>query len=195
MKNIFVPIVAVTLLFTSASKAQNQTHQSERFGYQLAIPLGWKVSQTGFDVMFYSYRTNEALPHGMLPPRGAEIWVTPFNAIKERAPAMRWKGANSVQQWIQHELTPDHTNVSVTRVQDVDDRDAPKEVFRVEADYRRDPADDELQHEISYFFTLEGRMYRLALLYWRDNDSGQRLKRVLEAVLQSARAFPQRSDN
>jgi len=165
----------------STSLAQGRKFSNPRFNYRLSIPNGWSLSETGFDVMLYSYKRSEALPQGLYPSKGAEIWVTPFSAVKAGT------RIDNLDRWIQDNLTTEQTRVSITPVGGSKDENAPQNVVRVEADFGAS-SQDELQHEVSYYFVTRGRMFRLMLVYWNDNPNSKALNAICESVLRSFRS-------
>src|SRR5579872_5326224 len=139
-KSTTLLIFLLALLCCSLSPAQEQDYTSERFSYRMTIPAGWSLSKTGYDVMLHSYKDNEALPQGLLPGGGAEIWVSPFSALKDTGTGKKLNaGVNTMEQWIQHELGTDYENISITPAAPSKEANAPHAVMKVEADFKWDP--------------------------------------------------------
>jgi len=68
------------------------------------------------------------------------------------------------------------------------DENAPHNVVKVEADFKTSSQDVELQHEVSYYFAISGKMFRLMLVYWHDNPNSKALNAIGESVLRSFRS-------
>jgi hypothetical protein len=176
-------VILALFAFLTASAAVKH-FVSSQFGYELDVPTGWNVDQTpsGVPVLF-NYESSMAGPQGLFPEKGAEVRVIPFETVQI---VMH---ARTMDEWITHNYGAAYRNVSQRKLPDVGaSLKEPQNITEVQADFERDSQDEELQHDLSYYFTLNGAAFRLRLLYWRDNPHRAELETVCKSVLRSIRA-------
>jgi hypothetical protein len=176
--------IVASLFAPQASLSQSRSYVSAKFNYRLLLPPGWNMSAAGSDVlMIFDYKQTEALPQGLFPDRGAEIWVIPFAGLEAITKA------KTMDEWIAYNAGHNHSGVSTKHRPDLSKGgNSPNEVVEVDADFERDPQDEGLQHEVNYYFTLRGKMFRLMLIYWKGNPQASHLRSVCESLLGSVRA-------
>jgi hypothetical protein len=179
MPSVFVAFLA----FLAASGAVKHFVNSQ-FGYELDVPTGWNLDQTpsGVPVLF-NYKRSMAGPQGLFPEEGAEIRVIPFKAVQIVT------RAHIMDQWIKDNYGADYRNVSQKKLPDAGaSPKVPRNITEVQADFERDSQDNELQRDLSYYFTLNGNAFRLRLLYWKKNPHREQIETVCRSVLGSIRA-------
>lgn len=165
--------------------AGGRTFTSEMFGYRLVIPNGWHVAvpPSGVPVLF-NYDESQALPQGLIPVGGANIYLIPYAAVTGVT------HARDLQDWIQANSEEWHTNVRTSRVASWSSGGTtPKEIIKVEAEYERAPEDEARQAEINYYFVLHGSDFRLRMLYGKGDPRSSYFRSVVEAVLRSIKAI------
>ena len=158
--------------------------ENRKFGYRLSVPEEWNVvvPPSGVPVLF-NYDKKKALPQGLIPEGGAEVYLIPYEAVRLVA------GANRLEDWIQANGRESHTNVRTERVASwTKDESSPQGITRIVADYQRAPEDEELQSEVDYYFTLRGAAFRLRMLFWKGDPRSSDYNSVMVAVLRSIRA-------
>jgi len=154
---------------------------SDMFGYRLTVPLGWHlaVPPSGVPVIF-NYDQSHALPQGLIPSGGADIYLIPYDAVSQVSPA------RDLQEWIRVNSEEWHTNVRTARIAAWSkDARAPREIVRVEADYERSPEDESLQTEINYYFVLRGSEFRLRMLFGKGDPRSSYFRIVIATLLRS----------
>ncbi len=118
---------------------------SKQFKYELDVPAGWNIDQTpsGVPVLF-NYKSSMAGPQGLFPEDGAEIRLMPLQEVQVVT------NARTMDEWINHNYGPAYRNVSKKRLPDfgANGRE-PREITEVQAEFERDPIDEELQHDFS----------------------------------------------
>ncbi len=165
--------------------ADERTFTSELFGYRLEVPGGWHVAVPPSGVpVFFNYDESKALPQGLIPDRGANIYLIPYEAVS------RVTQARDLQDWIQTNSEQWHTNVRTSRVAAWSSSEtAPQEIVKVEADYERAPEDEERQAEINYYFVLHGSGFRLRMLYGKGDPRSSYFKTVADSLLRSIKTL------
>ena len=88
-----------------------------------------------------------------------------------------------MDEWIKRNITRDHRVASIKGISESLGQSGPRDIVRVEADFKRDPQDTESQREVNYYFTLRGAALRLRLLYWRDDPRSSSYRMALRSVL------------
>jgi hypothetical protein len=176
--------LVVSLAAPQVSFGQGQSYLNTKFNYRLSLPPGWNTSVSGSEVLtIFDYKPEEALPQGLFPDGGSEIWVVPFAGLEA------FTKAKTLDEWIAFNAARNHSGVSTRDRADLSrGGNSPDGVVEVDADFERSPDDDALQHEVNYYFTLRGKMFRLMLIYWKDNPNAARLRSVCESVLESVQA-------
>jgi hypothetical protein len=176
--------IVASLIAPRVSFGQGRSYLSPKFNYRLLLPPGWNTPASVSDVlMIFDYKPTEALPQGLFPDGGAEIWVIPFEEVGAITKA------KTMEEWIAYNAAHGHTGVSSRRRADLSKGgNSPDGVLEVDADFERSPQDDGLQHEVNYYFTLRGGMFRLMLIYWKDNPQAAHLRSVCESMLGSIQA-------
>jgi hypothetical protein len=160
-----------------------ETYINERFNYSLQIPKKWRISESGYIPLLFNYTPRTGGPQGLFPKQGAEIYVVPLSAVQQVL------HAEAMEKWITVNLEHHHFDIIRKKISDpVDDVNAPHNILQVEADFERDPDDQERQHELNYYFTLRNVPFRLMLLYWKDNHQITSQRAVCWSVLRSIRA-------
>lgn len=173
--------IAVFFVLVQAALGQQHTYDSSQFKYQFVVPPKWHlvVSGSGVPVLF-NYKESEGAGQGLFPEDGANISLIPFEVVSVVT------SAKTMDDWIQHNLGTDHKNVSLPRAVEIYGTNrSPQNIIEVEADFVRDVQDDELQHEVNYYFTLRGARFRLMLLYWKDNAQAAKLRSICQSILRS----------
>jgi hypothetical protein len=176
--------LAASLALPQMLFGQGQSYLSMKFRYRLLVPAGWNTSVSGSGVLtIFDYKPEELLPQGLFPDEGSEIRVVPFAGLEA------FTKAKTLDEWVVFNLARNHTGVSSKRRADLSKgEDSPQGVVEVEADFERNVQDGGLQHELNYYFTLRGKMFRLMLIYWRDNPQASTLRSTCAAVLASIQA-------
>jgi hypothetical protein len=90
------------VMLTIAAQAQGklegrgaaQRFVSEKYGFSISIPTGWRVELPVDRLLLYNYPASRALPQGRLPEGGAQIAVI----MKETLSGGRLYG-NSLSEW------------------------------------------------------------------------------------------------
>jgi hypothetical protein len=165
----------------SAYCVDARTFTSDMFGYRLTVPLGWHlaVPPSGVPVIF-NYDESHALPQGLIPSGGADIYLIPYEAVSQVT------RARDLQEWIRANSEEWHTNVRTARIAaGSKDARAPQEIVRVEADYERSPDDETLQTEINYYFVLHGSDFRLRMLFGKGDPRSSYFRTVIDTLLRS----------
>jgi len=182
----FVALLAAGAIVTCALFAANEeAFVSHRFGYRLSVPRGWHVAVSPSDIpVLFNYDQSKALPQGLIPEGGAEIYLIPYEAVEAVSPA------GDLKEWIVANSALWHTNVRSRPVTSwTKDPSYPQQITRVDSDYERAPEDNELQSEVNYYFVLHGRGYRLRLLYAKGALRSSYFNSAGDSVLRSVRAL------
>jgi hypothetical protein len=173
--------LAMTPLLASGN---DKEYANSKFHYKLTLPPRWNIDvpESGVPVLF-NYKRSEGGPQGLFPGGGANIYLIPLAAVEARTPA------KTLDDWITRNLERDHKNASIKQLHGADNSErAPQGIVEVQSDFVRDSQDEEPQHEVSYYFRLNGATFRLMLLYWKHDPNGSRLQAICESVLRSIRA-------
>jgi hypothetical protein len=181
---VWVLCIATAMSHT-AYCADARTFTSEMFGYRLAVPVGWHVAVPPSGVpVFFNYDVSQALPQGLIPGGGANIYLIPYEAVS------RVTRARDLQDWIQANSAEWHTNVRTSRVAgSPSDGTMPQEIVKVEADFERAPEDEARQTEINYYFVLRGSGFRLRMLYGKGDPRSSYFRAVIEILLRSIKTL------
>ncbi len=176
--------IVASIFAPQAALSQDGTYRSAKFNYRLLLPPGWNTSTAGSGVLtIFDYKPAEAGPQGLFPFGGAEMLVLPFAGLEAITKA------KTMDEWIAYNAGHNHSGVSTKHRPDLSKGgNSPNEVVEVDADFERDPQDEGLQHEVNYYFTLRGKMFRLMLIYWKGNPQASHLRSVCESLLGSVRA-------
>jgi hypothetical protein len=134
--------------------------------------------------VLFNYDESQALPQGLIPVGGANIFLIPYQAVTSVT------HARDLQDWIQANSEQWHTNVRTSRVAAwSSDGTTPQEIIKVEADYERAPEDEARQTEINYYFVLHGSDFRLRMLYGKGDKRSSYFGTVVEALLRSIKTL------
>jgi hypothetical protein len=192
MRNITPVCVAALAFVTGCSlsmQGQGQVYSNAKYKYELLKPDDWNLSENRSGVpMFFNYKPSEGGPQGLFPSNGAQILVIPHGVDPRTAKA------GTLAEWIKLSLRDgysggSYSNVTMRSLPNTGGGDAtPRDVVEIEADFKRLDQDDELQQEVSYFFTLNGKFFRLMLVHWKDKPDSRSLRAVCLSMLQSIRA-------
>jgi hypothetical protein len=181
MARVSFPYGALLWLFLvlAASSGGATKHFVSQLGFELDVPGAWNIEVPPSGVpVFFNYDPSRGLPQGMFPGDGAEIYLIPFSSVSAVRPA------KTIDEWIAGNYRSNYANVSRRPVPDIG---RASRVVEVESDFRRSESDPEPQHEISYYFVFNGSMFRLRLLYWRDDRNGEHLRAVARTMLGTMR--------
>ena len=181
-------VAATLLVFTARSAAappHKRLYKNSRFSYSLEVPRGWLVNESPAGVAsLLNFPVSQAGPQGLFPMEGAVIDLIPLQAVEPVT------GIQSLEEWIRHNLLHGRSNALVRHPPDLAGGPGrPVDLVEVEADFIRDIQDSEPQYEVSYYFRLDGAMFRAMLLYWKHNQDAARLKRTCEEVVRSVRVL------
>jgi hypothetical protein len=181
---VSISCLGLVLAASMFSAAEQKTFTSARFGYELRLPKSWNISVADSGVpVFFNYPRAEALPQGLIPDHGAEIYLIPFAALRGTT------RAKDLKEWIQINTRREHSRIHVTQVPGaLEEESAPHNVFRVTSDFERDPQDGIPQREIDYYFQLNGEGFRLRLVYWKGDPRSTYFESVQQAIFRSIRA-------
>jgi len=174
----------VSVLGPSASSGATKHYISSEFKYELDLPAGWNidVSPSGVPVLF-NYKRSRGGPQGLFPGDGANMFLIPFAAVQPVT------SARTMDEWIAQNYMSYYRGLSVMTFPDSGaTARGPRGITEVRGEFERNPQDDDLQQDVSYYFTLDGAMFRLRLLYWKHNVNGTTLRAAAESVLRSIRA-------
>lgn len=150
--------------------------------YRTSVPSGWNISVSANWVStIFNYDPDKIEPQGLFPTEGAEISILPFAAVEGTTKA------RTIDDWIAQFSARKRSRISVRRLGDTDGPAGPHNLVEVDADFQRDPQDFEPQHEVSYYFSLEGKLFRVALTYWKDNRHAVELQSICDALVKSIR--------
>ena len=182
--NVLIGTAVSLVFFQSALLAQTRTYVSSQFKYKLTVPTHWNIEVSGSGVpVIFNYALSEGGPQGLFPENGANIFLIPLEAVKVVT------GASTMDEWIRRNLAADHKNVTIRHIPSPSGSDrAPQNVVEVQADFERNPQDDQLQRELDFYFTLRGSMFRLMLVYWKDSPHAAELRSACESILRSIRS-------
>lgn len=183
---IRVVLLSIAIVMNDGAHAAGaRTFTSQRFGYQLSVPRDWNIAVPPSDVpVLFNYDESKALPQGLIPEGGANIYVIPYEAVGLVT------SARDLQDWIQINSRMWHTNVRTSRVASWSrDERLPQRITKVDADYERAPEDEALQSEINYYFVLRGAGFRLRMLYGKGDPRSSYFNSVIGVVLRSVRAL------
>jgi hypothetical protein len=181
---LLLPAV-LDLSLSAYAPAAARAYLNRQFGYRLTVPAGWNIAvpPSGVPVLF-NYAQGSALPQGLIPDGGAEVYVIPYQAVELVT------SARDLESWIAANSAMWHTNVRTSSAAPwAKDDGAPQEIVKVDADYERAPEDETLQSEVNYYFTLHHRGFRLRLLYEKGDPHGSSFNSALLAVLHSIKAL------
>jgi hypothetical protein len=167
---------------------RRRVYVNEEYRYRLSVPVGWHVSVApgGEPVVIFNYNPKAALPQGLIPEHGAEIYVVPFAAVEPVT------GPVAPDQWIDLVDKRDRTNITVKRIASLyNSPDSPQDIVGVQADFKRSRQDDGLQRELSYYFRLRDAGFHL-IMYFSESDQAHapQWADAFLAVLRSMRALP-----
>ena len=110
------------------------------------------------------------------------MYVLPLSAVQMVV------NSRTMEEWINRNVSPNHSAVSLKRLPGFGSDDSvPQNLVEVEADFQRGQQED-LQHEMNYYFTLRGAIFRLRLLYWKDDRTAVSHRAACQFVLRSIRA-------
>lgn len=180
--------VSVVCVITACIPQAEATKRfiSTDFAYELAYPSDWNldVSPLGIPI-FYSFRPEQGGPQGLFPEDGAIIEIIPSDVV------LPITNATTLENWIRSTYDHDvYTNVKTRRLPKTRPVDGvPHDIIRVSADFERDSDDGRLQRDISYYYRLDDKVFRLTLLYWKGNPKAKapQYESLAESVLRSIR--------
>ena len=177
-------LIVFSFVLVQAAVGQGHTYVGSRFKYQFLVPPKWHIAVSGSGVpVLFNYKESEGAGQGLFPEGGANISLIPFEVV---GPVL---GVKTMNDWIERNLATDHENVSLPRVIETDaTKRSPQHVIEVEADFVRPVPDDELHHEVNYYFTLRGAMFRLMLVYWKDSPQAAEFRSVCQSILRSIKS-------
>ena len=176
--------ICMTASLLAPQRSVCQAHEYVGPEHRLLVPDKWNISATPNGVLtIFDYEPRDAGPQGLFPFEGAEILVLPLAAVE------RTSKAKTLDEWIAQNAAVHRAGVSRKRRADLRRRDGSAQgVIEVEADFERDSQDGNLQHEVSYYFTLRGRMFGVTLTYWKGNPNASNLRSVTESVVEAIQA-------
>jgi hypothetical protein len=178
-------MISLTVALNSGSSfAQVKSFVSSRFNYQLNIPVKWHISvaKSGVAIAF-NYDLSRALPQGLIPEGGVEVYVVPLAAVEPVTEA------KTLETWAEGNLSVGHTNVSTAHLPNFSNTDnTPHNILEVEADFRRYEQDEDVQREISFYFTLKGKPFRLMTLFGKDDPKAAYFRATSESIFRSIRS-------
>lgn len=182
MQNLLLACtIAAVVSFSPVVQCEPKKYVNEFFHYELQPPEGWNLSEGESKVPhFYSYPRSEALSKGLYPRRGSNLDVIPMGADP------RTSHFTTLREWIDFELRWDYSNVLVREIPDMGVKDGPHGVIEVEADFEM--WNGEVEHQLNYFYLLEGRPFLLTLGYWKGDRDGEKFKSICRSVLRSIRS-------
>jgi len=131
-----------------------------------------------------NYPASGALPQGLIPDAGADIFLIPYEAVEAVA------RAGDLENWIESNDAMWHNKARTRRLPSwTNDESYPQQIFRVDADYERAPEDGTLQSEVNFYFLLHRAGFRLRMLYWKGDSHRSSFNSALQEVLHSIRAL------
>ena len=177
-------LVVFSFVLMQTAAGQEHTYASSRFKYQFVVPPKWHIAVSGSGVpVLFNYKESEGAGQGLFPDGGANISLIPFEVV---GPIL---GVKTMNDWIERNLGTDHKNVSLPRAIEIDGtKRSPQHIIELEADFIRSAQDDELQHEVDYYFTLRGEMFWLTLVYWKDSPQAAEFRSVCQSILRSIKS-------
>jgi hypothetical protein len=182
-----IQVTITWALIIAMGAAQPREFTSPKFGFRMTLPPKWNivVSESGVPNVF-NYDPNDALPQGLVPQGGANIYLIPFGAVE----AMN--NAKLLDEWIESNLVRGHKDVLRKVIPSVGKADnSARGIVEIDADVFFDPDDpnEALQREVSFYFLLKGGMFHLMMVYNKDDPQGTRFHSVCEWILRSVRAL------
>ena len=176
--------ISVSFVLAQAAVGQAHNYVSSRFKYQFVVPAKWHLAVSGSGVpVLFNYKESEGAGQGLFPEGGANIFLIPFEAVSAVT------SAKTMDEWIKNNLAPDHTNVTLPRAIEIyGGKRSPQNITKVEADFVRPVPDDEMHHEVNYYFTLRGAMFRLMLVYWKDSPKAAEFRSICQSILRSIKS-------
>lgn len=173
-------LAAVALIRLQGSG--RSSYSSAEFHYTLEVPSRWNIDINGPIPVLFNFKRSEGGPQGLFPDHGAEISLIPLAGVQVVV------SAGTMDEWIGKNLGSDHSAVSIKRLPaGRTDESTPRDVVEVEADFQRAPEED-LQHETNYYFALRGALFRLRMLYWKDDSRAAGHRLACLSVLHSIHA-------
>jgi len=165
-------------VFGAAVMAQPRTYFQPKHHYAVEIPAGWNVVDANGNVpVFYTYRREDVMQHGMLPLKSAEIFIIPLGVDP------RTRSRKNIREWSRENISVEYSNVITRELSG----GSSTERLVVEGDYEWLPGED-LQHEVSYYVALGEELLRIRLIYWKDDPKGSQYELALEGVARTIRA-------
>jgi hypothetical protein len=183
-RGLIFGLVSFLLILSDCSLQANgpRKYANRAFHYALEVPATWRIEARNTVCVLYNFRPNEGGPQALFLEHGAEIYVIPLAAVQATV------DATTIDEWASRNASPDHTAISAKHLSGPGrDDSVPNNLLMVEADYERDPQED-LQHEVNYYFSLRASIFRLRLLYWKDDSRAARHRAAVESVLRSIHA-------
>jgi len=169
-----------TVLTLPLSATEQKTFTSAKYGYKVRLPKTWNVSVSAAGIpVFFNYDPSEALPQGLIPEHGAEIYLIPFANVQPVT------GTKNLTDWIQFNNARGRSNIVVKRLSTSRSEREPHDAVEVDSDFERDPQDEVLQRVTDYYFTLRGEKFRLMLVHWKGDQQSAHFRLVLDSVFRS----------
>jgi hypothetical protein len=170
-------ILALAFAGSSAiATAQVNNFHSDEYKYKLSFPAGWFKNSFAPSKSLFSIINFRKPAHAVfLPPRGAEIGVTPIEARQgptDPRSSARREVPHTLEEWIA--INTRNEQVEVKRNLTVGGRLPVVEVKMTGADRLV---------ALEWYFSLRGRLFNASLLCWADNPDFERLRQVLQQVV------------
>jgi len=174
------PLIGFLLIGSSLPVERPQgvkTFESHRYGYAVQYPEEWYLDATG-DVDAFeidSFPLSEAVRGVHIPLGGASIYIVVPSQVRIGGRAV----SATLDAWIQAETT--RMKVTGKRTFSVDDK---KPVVEIRS---RCCAVPPFQDGVSWYFQVDGHLFRATLLYYQGDPNADKLLQVLKEIVLSLR--------
>ena len=173
--------VGAVLAMEFAVAAPLRTYSNKKFNYVINIPASWwpSVSTSGVAVLS-NCSPKLVLPQGLMRDGCANVYIIPFQPDSIITPY------HEFDEWIRANFDESHSNLVRRNITSwTNSNRSPQKIVQITADFERNPADDQRQSEINYYFLLDSRAFRIRALYWKDDSRTVYFETAVKELLRS----------
>ncbi len=180
---VLVSLALVQPSFSAPVDAR-RIYTNAEYHFRLMYPAMWHISVVAGrgGPILYNYDLSSAPGHGLLPERGAEIFVLPHSDLS------KLEHSRTPREWATADMRRFSQNgLTTNEVGDIGNPEI-SDVVRVAFD-NQTPGDDQAQRYVAYYFHLDGELLKVELTYWKSDSKQASYERTLWSILTSIRGI------